>query len=247
MAPFISCLAHDLFLCPSLPRSPRHLLLGGGGGAAKTGVRNGFEVLELGHDGSKTTAESVATFETESFAVMNQAVAFAPPTKSGGALMGETMVAVGHNESCQVYKARLARRRGADGKANGGSKLSPSQPSYAGLTYVFEAHKKVQTDFGSTEPYQKAVRLSPNRQLMATGGDDGVLRVWTFPELDRTHEIKAHEKEIDDLDFSPDNAKIATISKDRRAFVWDVKKGKKHAELGWDPPKGLKYCFKRIR
>ena len=53
--------------------------------------------------------------------------------------------------------------------------------------------------------------------------------------------------------FSPDNTKIATISKDRRALVWDVKKGKKHAEMGWEPsgpyPKGqrVKYCFKRVR
>ena len=40
---------------------------------------------------------------------------------------------------------------------------------------------------------------------------------------------------------------IVTISKDSHAFVWDVKKGKKHAEMGWDPPKGVKYLFKRAR
>lgn len=82
---------------------------------------------------------------------------------------------------------------------------------------------------------------------MATGGDDGFLRIWTFPDLKRTHEIEAHEKEIDDLEFSPDNTKVVTISKDRRAIVWDVKKGKKHAEMGWDPPSGVKYMYKRIR
>ena len=83
--------------------------------------------------------------------------------------------------------------------------------------------------------------------MLATGGSDGFLRLWTFPEMSRTHEIKAHEKEIDDLDFSPDGARIVTISKDRRAFVWDVAKGRKHAEMGWDAPKGIKYLFKRIR
>ncbi len=97
------------------------------------------------------------------------------------------------------------------------------------------------------EPYQKVCRLSPNNAYLATGGDDGVLRVWSFPDLYRTHEIEAHEKEIDDLDFSPDGARLATISKDRRCLVWDVKKGKKHAEMGWDPPKGVKYLFKRVR
>lgn len=100
----------------------------------------------------------------------------------------------------------------------------------------------------TSEPYQKCVRLSPSsNQMLATGGVDGFLRLWTFPEMSRTHEIEAHEKEIDDLDFSPDGARIVTISKDRRAFVWDVAKGRKHAEMGWDAPKGVKYLFKRIR
>ena len=40
---------------------------------------------------------------------------------------------------------------------------------------------------------------------------------------------------------------IVSISKDRRAFIWDVKKGKKHAEMGWDPPNGVKYMYKRVR
>jgi hypothetical protein len=33
----------------------------------------------------------------------------------------------------------------------------------------------------------------------------------------------------------------------RRAIVWDVKKGRKHAELGWETPSGIKYMFKRVK
>ena len=40
-------------------------------------------------------------------------------------------------------------------------------------------------------------------------------RVWSFPELSKVHEFTTHEKEIDDVDFSPDGAKICSISKDR--------------------------------
>ena len=39
----------------------------------------------------------------------------------------------------------------------------------------------------------------------------------------------------------------ASISKDGHALVWDLKKGKKHAEMGWDPPNKIKYLYKRIR
>ena len=76
----------------------------------------------------------------------------------------------------------------------------------------------------------------------------------------QVHDFATHEKEIDDIDFSPDSARLLSVSKDKvrvttygprlqvllfqRAIVWDVKKGKKHAELGWESPAGVKYVFK---
>lgn len=48
---------------------------------------------------------------------------------------------------------------------------------------------------------------------MITGGDDGILRVWTFPDLNPVHEIEAHDKEIDDVEFSPDNLKVSSFDK----------------------------------
>ena len=50
------------------------------------------------------------------------------------------------------------------------------------------------------------------------------------------------------MDFSPDNSKAVSLSKDGRALVWDIKKGKKHAVMGWDPPGSkTKYLYKRVR
>ena len=128
-------------------------------------------------------------------------------------------------------------------------------------------------------------------KFMATGGEDGILRVWTFPDLNQVKDLEGHEKEIDDIEFSPDQTKVCvfisiwkkrvevsiptnisyytnanyftvifmliylvslnfqiiSISKDRRALVWDMKKLKKHAEMGWDPPNNIKYAYKRVR
>ncbi len=33
----------------------------------------------------------------------------------------------------------------------------------------------------------------------------------------------------------------------RLGIVWNVKKGKKHAELGWETPNNIKYLFKRVK
>lgn len=82
---------------------------------------------------------------------------------------------------------------------------------------------------------------------MATGGLDGHVRLWKFPQLNKVHDLDAHTKEIDDIDFSPDNSLIASIAKDGKAFLWNTSKGSKSKELTWSPPNGLKYMYKRCR
>ena len=49
--------------------------------------------------------------------------------------------------------------------------------------------------------------------MLGAGGDDGHLRVFSFPDLARLHDFATHEKEIDDLDFSPDSNRLCSISK----------------------------------
>ena len=48
--------------------------------------------------------------------------------------------------------------------------------------------------------------------MMATAGCDGIIRLWQFPSLDPLREIKAHTKEVDDLDFSPDCQKVHRVT-----------------------------------
>ena len=78
----------------------------------------------------------------------------------------------------------------------------------------FLAHPmtSIKTDFTATESFQKVVRISRNGKMMATAGCDGIIRLWQFPSLDPLREIKAHTKEVDDLDFSPDCQKVSTVS-----------------------------------
>lgn len=82
---------------------------------------------------------------------------------------------------------------------------------------------------------------------MATGGLDGVIRLWKFPHLTKIHDLEAHTKEIDDIDFNHDGTLVASIAKDSRAIVWNVTSGAKSQELSWTPPAGGKYMYKRLR
>lgn len=82
---------------------------------------------------------------------------------------------------------------------------------------------------------------------MATGGTDGKVRLWKFPQLHKLYDLNAHGKEIDDLDFSPDSNLLLSIAKDGKAFLWNVNDGTRDRELTWTPPDGAKYMYKRCR
>jgi len=242
--------------------SPRHILLAGGGGAANTGVKNGFEIFEITTNGEHSLGESVTRFVSGEYSIMT--VSGRPCGTSNN---NEILIAAGQNEFCQIYSLSLARRErdrsneqvrpaGPDPvrhrHMNGAPGVNPAPASpqpeeEISLVYKTQALRKVQIDYNKNEPYGKVVRISPNGRLLASGGDDGHVRVWSFPELNKVHDFQTHEKEVDDVDFSPDSSKLASISKDKRAIIWDVKKGKKHAELGWEPPQGVKFMFKRIK
>lgn len=120
-------------------------------------------------------------------------------------------------------------------------------PGLRRLLFDIKPADSVQTDFTEREPIQRVVRLSLNSKLMATGGTDGHLRVWNFPQMTLSRDIKAHAKELDDVDFSPDNTRVVSIAKDGKGCVWDVKSGKEVVQLKWQTPDNVKYLFKRCR
>jgi len=53
------------------------------------------------------------------------------------------------------------------------------------------------------------VSFSPDSRLVVTGGADGVLRVWNFPEMQLRSSINASKKEIADIDISPDRKLVS--------------------------------------
>lgn len=58
------------------------------------------------------------------------------------------------------------------------------------LKFDVKSADSIQTDFLESEPLQRVVRISANGSLMATGGTDGYLRIWSFPQMLQTIELK---------------------------------------------------------
>ncbi|XP_061481934.1 prolactin regulatory element-binding protein isoform X2 [Rhineura floridana] len=198
-------------------------LIAGGGGAAKTGIKNGLHFLQLDWRGGELSASLLHAHDTETRATMTMALA-------------GNLIAAGQDAACHILSFRLQkaaaggdsfpdkaggadkgpRRRkapapgGAGG--NGGSTLSETRE------VAVETLHCVQTDT-SPDALQKAVCFSDDHTLLATGGVDGFLRVWEFPSMKKALEFQAHNGEIEDIALSPDN-KVVTVGRDFQCCVW---------------------------
>nr|CAH7738683.1 unnamed protein product [Callosobruchus chinensis] len=230
--------------------TPRHVIVGGGGGTSKTGVANGFEIFELSHNGRKFLAEEVTRHETGGNVVMNCS------TFSDNR---HTYLVAGQESHCQLYnvnsvlvKEQKVVENGLNSdlrqrKPKAKEKTDANENVQKKLKFVVTPSDSVQTDFQQPEPLCRVVRMHHNGKLLATGGTDGKIKLWKFPGLEPLVTLKAHEKEIDDIDFSKYDNYLCTIAKDGLAIIWDAVKGKQLRKLTWQQPNGSKYLYKRCR
>ncbi|XP_066851376.1 guanine nucleotide-exchange factor SEC12 isoform X1 [Anser cygnoides] len=184
------------------PRRPI-AITAGGGGAAKTGIRNGVHFLQLEQVGGQLSASLLHSHDTETRATMTMALA-------------DDFIAAGQDADCHILRFSLqpppgrgAAGRDASGEKGPRKRKGPS-PAAQGDTQnqtsevTVESLHSVRTDF-SPDALQKAVRFNADCSLLVTGGADGFLRLWEFPSMKKTLEFKAHDGEIEDIALGPDN------------------------------------------
>lgn len=237
----------------------RHVIVAGGGGASNTGVANGFEIFELSHNGSRFVAEEVMRHETGPNVVM---------TCSVRGVQNRTYLTAGQESHCQLYKVNVRmvdaaemrrgsfraenglvrrRRRTVSENDNISKKNHNSNTTEKRISFEIRPCDSVQTDFGN-DPLQRVVRISHNCKLMATGGIDTKVRVWSFPKMELLFVLDGHTKELDDLDFSPCDGSLVSIGKDGLANIWSTaSKRPPLLKLTCQPPNGNKYLFRRCR
>lgn len=195
------------------------LIAAGGGGAAKTGIKNGVHFLQLEQINGCLSASLLHSHDTETRATMNLALA------------GD-ILAAGQDAQCQLLRFQIHQQKGSKAEKSGSKEQGPRQRKGAapaekksgaevhpeGVELKVKNLEAVQTDF-STEPLQKVVCFNHDNTLLATGGTDGHVRVWKVPSLEKVLEFKAHEGEIGDLTLGPDG-KLVTVGWDFKASVW---------------------------
>lgn len=81
-----------------------------------------------------------------------------------------------------------------------------------------------QADFNTIrEQYLKVVRYSSTTNCLITGGSDGCIRLFDYSNFKLIRLLKAHEDEIMNLVIDRTGFELISISRDRHAYVWDLK------------------------
>ena len=80
--------------------------------------------------------------------------------------------------------------------------------------------------FGESNPpvycQLHCVAFSPGGKTLASGGDDGVVRLWDVAARKNMRTLKGHTDAVFSVAFSPDGKTLASGSRDKTVMLWDV-------------------------
>ncbi|MGV3721687.1 MAG: WD40 repeat domain-containing protein, partial [Actinomycetota bacterium] len=71
----------------------------------------------------------------------------------------------------------------------------------------------------------QAVAFSPSGLLVASGGDDGAVKIWEARSGTILRSLPGHARGVTDVIFSPDGTLLLTAGRDRYARLWNVSTG----------------------
>jgi WD40 repeat protein len=75
-------------------------------------------------------------------------------------------------------------------------------------------------------PVVTSVALSPNSEIIATAGDDHLVRLWQMSTGELKHLLREHTDWVRSASFDPTGMILATAGEDRVVRLWDVQQGK---------------------
>ncbi|KAK0405629.1 hypothetical protein QR680_018097 [Steinernema hermaphroditum] len=242
-SPVIGSLAYPMY-CLDLAGS-RHMFLAGGGGAAKTGVKNEIQTMLLGYDTNISHASAATRIPTESvnprvrnsgsvdtfpYSTMDMdVISFGQPED------GRYLIATSHDNFCDIYETDGFEVVETENEPRTLS-LIPRQVAHFETIFVMNEKK---------DKYQKRVKFANlnGKMLLLTSGSDGMIKTWNVEDLLQkketytpVNEWEASDGLIEDLDVSTDGSTVFSFGgKSKSVFVWDTASGRQLYEVQSPP------------
>jgi WD40 repeat protein/tRNA A-37 threonylcarbamoyl transferase component Bud32 len=91
----------------------------------------------------------------------------------------------------------------------------------------------------------KAVTVSPNGRMIASAGEDRLVKLWDLATRRVLHSLKAHTTTVCGLTFSPNGRRLASGSQDGTIILWDVGTGTEVRTLHGDADAVCRIQFSR--
>ncbi|WWC66884.1 uncharacterized protein I206_100791 [Kwoniella pini CBS 10737] len=175
------------------------LILGGGGGASRSGIKNKLKVCKVTKDGKSVNYLSEFTLSSEEDAPMTLSIDKTGKQMITGVNASSSIVKDGNNQHCRVYKY-----------------------SEESVEFV-KGQKTIQAEWSDDYPYQKLTSLSPSNKFLAIGTTDDKVTLLNYPSLDIIIPTFGVDDELVDLDWGGEDGTLLIVTTTKSLYIYQVK------------------------
>jgi WD40 repeat protein len=96
---------------------------------------------------------------------------------------------------------------------------------------VWECNSGEQLHSWDCDAWITAIAFQPFTRLLATGHEDGVVRIWDWSEQSLLRELSGHERSVSAISFSWDGKRVATAGEEQMIRLWGLPGGRQVGTL----------------